>query len=94
MNGQHQLLLAVHGRDETGPPTVTALADALGLRVHSTVQLAARAEANGLVTRRPDPADHRRVLVELTDTGLAKLAALSVLHRAELRRFREEIAGT
>jgi len=31
-------------------------------------------EADGLVTRRPDPTDRRQLLVELTDAGNATLA--------------------
>ena len=38
-----------------------------------------------------DPADRRRQLVSLTEEGREKLAALSVLHREELRRVRHEL---
>jgi DNA-binding MarR family transcriptional regulator len=43
------------------------------LQVHpaSVTNAATRLEAAGLVTRRPDPADGRAVLVELTDAGRA-----------------------
>ncbi len=89
---QHQLLLAVHGRDQPERPTTTDIAAALHLRLHSTVELAARAEANGLLTRRTDPTDHRRALLELTDHGQEKLAELSRIHREELRRCRAELS--
>lgn len=89
---QHQLLLAVHGSEGPEPPTTTLIAEALQLRLHSTVELAARAEANGLLTRRPDPDDHRRALLELTDHGQAKLAELSLMHSEELRRCRAELS--
>ena len=51
----------------------------------------ARADANGLVRRLTDPADGRRIILELTDQGERVLAALSVVHRDELRRFRQEM---
>lgn len=88
---QHQLLLAIRGHDGDRPPSIGELADALQQRHHSTVELADRAEAAGLVRRQVDPTDARRQLIELTDRGEDMLASLSVLHRDELRRFREEM---
>jgi DNA-binding MarR family transcriptional regulator len=88
---QHQLLLAIRGHDGDRPPSIGELADALQQRHHSTVELADRAEAAGLVRRQVDPTDARRQLIELTDRGEEMLASLSVLHRDELRRFREEM---
>lgn len=89
---QHQLLLAIKGWDGPAPgPSLTELADVLQLQLHSVTELAARAEATGLVARREDPADGRRRLLVLSPGGEAHLAALSVLHRDELRRFRAEM---
>ncbi len=85
---QHQLLLAVRGWPNDGAPTISEIAEQLQLKVHSTVELARRAEASGLITLEPDPEDHRRQLVVLTDTGREKLKALTVMHRDELKRFR------
>jgi DNA-binding MarR family transcriptional regulator len=87
---QHQLLLAIRGADTDQPPTIGEVADWMKLRHHSTVELVDRAEKAGLVTRLPDPADHRRQRLALTDLGRTRLEALSTLHREELRRFREE----
>lgn len=87
---QHQLLLTVRGADTPDPPTIGELAEWLKLRHHSTVELVDRAEAAGLIRRVPDPDDHRRQRVTLTDLGSTRLDDLSVLHREELRRFREE----
>jgi DNA-binding MarR family transcriptional regulator len=39
------------------------------------IKSAATGEADGFVTRRPDPDDRRRALVELTAEGLATLQA-------------------
>ena len=88
---QHQLLLAVRGHDGDGPPTTGDLADALQLKLHSTVELVARAEAAGLVVTATDPDDARRRLVSVTPDGEAHLTELTALHRAELRRFRDDL---
>lgn len=86
---QHQLLLAIKGVPGGGPPTLSDIAERLQLRLHSASELVERAVANELVTRDTDPDDHRRVLLRLTDTGDDRLAALSTLHRDEVRRFRQ-----
>ena len=88
---QHQLLLAIRGRESDSPPVVGDLAEALQLRHHSVVELIDRADAAGLVTRRPDPADLRRQQVLLTAAGRDVLEQLSMTHRDELRRFRKEM---
>lgn len=87
---QHQLMLAVRGADTDEAPTIGDVADWMKLRHHSAVELVNRAEASGLVRRVPDVNDHRRQRLVLTKLGETKLAALSTLHREELRRFREE----
>lgn len=88
---QHQLLLAVRGWSRAGSPTISQVADQLQLRVHSTSELVQRAASSGLIRLVSDSDDHRRLHVELTDEGNQKLAALSVLHRDELRRFRAHL---
>ncbi len=88
--GQHQLLLSIRGHPSP-PPSASDLAGHLDLRLHSTTELIARAEAGGLVTRSPDPGDGRRQLVSLTAAGEDLLAALTLTHRDELRRFRLEL---
>jgi DNA-binding MarR family transcriptional regulator len=87
---QHQLLLAIRGADTEQPPAIGDIADWMKLRHHSTVELVNRAEHSGLVTRIPDPTDHRRQRLILTELGKTRLDTLSALHREELRRFREE----
>ncbi|HUV11158.1 MAG TPA: MarR family winged helix-turn-helix transcriptional regulator [Acidimicrobiia bacterium] len=83
---QHQLLLAVRGRAEPGDPTVSDLAAELILRHHSVVELVDRAEAAGLVRRRPDRDDHRVVRVALTNRGTRRLRKVAVQHLEELAR--------
>lgn len=89
---QHQLLLSVRGWAGSGPPALSDIAEQLQLKLHSTVELAQRAAGAGLISLEADPTDLRRQLVRLTSLGNEKLAALSVLHRNELRRFRLHFA--
>jgi DNA-binding MarR family transcriptional regulator len=61
---------AVLGRlDREGPQSTADLASAERVRPQSMGQTIAELEAQGLVSRRPDTSDKRRVLLELTETG-------------------------
>ncbi len=65
---------AVLGRlDREGPAGVSDLAAREGVKPQSMAQTVADLEGEGLVSRRPDPSDGRRMLVEMTDTGIAAL---------------------
>ena len=54
---------------DKAPRTVSDLGEALGLDSGTLTPLLKRMEAAGLVTRRRDAADERRVQVDLTDKG-------------------------
>ncbi|GCF09745.1 MarR family winged helix-turn-helix transcriptional regulator [Dictyobacter arantiisoli] len=82
---QHQLLLALKGLSMQGNVTISALAERLQLRHHSTVELLDRMAEHGFVQRTRDTADQRRVLITLTTAGETVLRHLSLLHRTELR---------
>ncbi len=84
---QHQALLAVKGSPAGEPLAVGELAERLQLRHHSAVGLVDRLAARGLLVRRIDRGDRRRVLVELTARSQALLATLTRVHREELRRL-------
>jgi DNA-binding MarR family transcriptional regulator len=61
---------SVLGRlDRDGPQSVSDLAHAERIRPQSMAQTVGDLEQAGLVSRRPDPDDGRRALVELTATG-------------------------
>ncbi len=87
---QHQLLLAVRGHEDAEPST-SDIAEMLQIKLHSATELVGRAESNGLLERGRDPDDGRRAVLRPTSEGEAKLRALSLAHRDELRRFRHEM---
>ena len=82
---QHQLLLVIRGMPAEKKPSVGELAERLQLQHHSTVELIDRTVERGLLERRRDTNDQRRVLIHLTRQGNNVLEQLSVLHRTELR---------
>ena len=84
---QHQLLVAVRGHPDRRGPTIGEVAEYLLVRHHSAVELTDRAEAAGLVERRPDPDDQRIVRLGLTRTGSERVESLTGLHLAELARL-------
>ncbi len=68
--------VVVLGRlDREGPACVSDLAAAEHVRPQSMAQTVRELEAERLVRRRPDPADGRRSLVELTGAGAALVIA-------------------
>lgn len=67
---------AVLGRlDRGGPQSVSDLAVVERVRPQSMAQTVGDLEAEGYVTRSPDPADRRRALVQLTQRGHEELEA-------------------
>jgi DNA-binding MarR family transcriptional regulator len=79
LRAEHRFSLthgSILGRlDREGPRSVSELAAADRVRPQSMAQAVAELEADGLVSRRPDPGDRRRALVELTEQGLSVLQA-------------------
>lgn len=82
---QHQLLLAVQGLPTDQRPTIRAISERLCVRHHTTVALVDKLEAHGLLQRERSQEDRREVMLRLTPQGSAKLLALSVLHKDQLR---------
>jgi uncharacterized protein YeaO (DUF488 family)/DNA-binding MarR family transcriptional regulator len=83
----HQFLLAIRGHDDPRGPTIGDVAGYLLLKHHSTVELAQRVGALGLVDRVSDPDDGRAVRLRLTEKGAAALEKLAALHLDELSRL-------
>jgi len=84
---QYLLLLMVRGLPPGMVPTVRVLAERLGLRHNSTVELINRMESRGYVQRRHHTHDRRQVLVFLRPSGH------KLLERVARQRITEVRAG-
>lgn len=84
----HQALLALKGFPGDRPATIGELAERLGIRHHSAVELADRLAAAGLIERHHDAEDRRRVLLNPTRAAERQLRHLSAAHLEELHRLR------
>jgi DNA-binding MarR family transcriptional regulator len=77
LRSEHRFSLSqgsVLGRlDREGPQSTSKLASAERVRPQSMGQTVAELETQGLVARRPDPADGRSALLELTEAGRTEL---------------------
>jgi DNA-binding MarR family transcriptional regulator len=83
---QHQALLAIKGAPGEHV-TIGILAERLGIRHNTTVELIERLIMNGLVERRQNPRDRREVQIDLTKRADRILAKLSLAHRHEIRKL-------
>ena len=89
---QHQALLAIKGTPGEHV-TIGILAERLGIRHNSAVELIDRLIVSGLVERRHNPKDHREVLIDLTKRAERILTNLSLAHRDELRKLAPLLIG-
>lgn len=80
---QYQALLALKGYG--GTLGIGDLAERLQIHHHSAVGLVDRLERLGLVKRRTDMDDRRRVHVTPTSKGELRVAQLAAVHRDELQ---------
>ena|SRR5205085_6856878 len=83
---QHQALLAIKGTPGEYV-TIGILAERLGIRHNSTVELVDRLIMKGLVERRHNPKDHREVIIDVTNRADRILFDLSLAHRNEIRKL-------
>jgi len=90
---QHQLLLQIAGAAGTAT-TVGYVAERLGLRHNTAVELSNRCEEAGLIRRKPGSDDRRRVLLELTLKGKRLLDSLSIDHARELNELAPQLIRT
>jgi DNA-binding MarR family transcriptional regulator len=88
--GQYQLLLFIQTSGER-PPIVADLAERLQVRHQSAVGLIDRCERAGLVARRRDAEDARRVRIALTPKGARTLARLVSRHWREIDALRRAV---
>src|SRR5271170_7135025 len=90
---QYLLLLAIRGLPERQEATISALADRLSLRHHSTVELLDRMEARGYVKRIRGREDRRQVLVSLQPRGEKLLEKVVEQRIIELRSNGRELVA-
>src|ERR1700678_3972383 len=91
---QHQLLLQIAGAPEKESVTIGHLAERLGVRHNTLVELSNRCEQADLVTRRQAGSDRRCVLLEVTSKGRRVLEELSVDHARELNELAPQLIRT
>jgi DNA-binding MarR family transcriptional regulator len=89
----YQTLLAIKGSFGSEPASVGDLAELLLVRHHTAVELVDRMAKLGLLSRKVDDDDSRRVLVGLTRKGEARLQALAKLHFEQLRSASPALTG-
>ena len=82
---QYLLLLAIRGLPAGADPTVRVLAERLGLRHNSTVELINRLEVRGYVHRKRDVEDRRHVFVLLRQSGEKLLERVARQRITEVR---------
>ncbi|MBS2033654.1 MarR family transcriptional regulator [bacterium] len=87
---QHQALLFVRA-SQSRPVAVGDLAEWLQIKPHSAAELSSRLETAGLVERREDPQDRRRMLMTPSEYGKRLLESLTQVHRRELQRLKEPV---
>jgi DNA-binding MarR family transcriptional regulator len=91
---QHQLLLQVAGAPVGTVVTIAYVAERLGLKHNSAVELVDRSESEGLLVRTKDAADKRRAIPRLTRKGKRILGRLSDDHARELNELAPRLAKT
>ncbi|HEY2860328.1 MAG TPA: helix-turn-helix domain-containing protein [Terracidiphilus sp.] len=81
---QYQLLLQLAASPEDTAVTIAHIAERMGLKHNSAVELVDRCEAEGLVSRSEDSADRRRTILRVTRKGSQVLSRLAGQHAQEL----------
>lgn len=84
---QHQLLLQVAGAVPGTAVTVAYVAERLGLKHNSAVELVDRCVGEGLIARKTDAEDKRRAILHVTHKGSQILDRLSEDHARELHEL-------
>jgi DNA-binding MarR family transcriptional regulator len=84
--GQYRFLLILKGLPEGMEPTISNLAERLGLRHHSTVELVDRLEKRGLIFRERSERHRSFVFVRNTPKGEGILRKLVASRKVELQK--------
>jgi DNA-binding MarR family transcriptional regulator len=83
------LSVLAHG----SPVRISTLAEHLRVAARTATELVDDLESRGLAARRPDPADRRAVLVELTPAGERAAGDMRAAREAEAERFFGTLSG-
>jgi DNA-binding MarR family transcriptional regulator len=89
---QHQLLLQVAGAAPGTDVTIAYVAERLGLKHNSAVELVDRSESTGLLLRSADAIDRRRTILRVSRKGQQVLERLSNDHARELNERAPRLA--
>jgi len=89
---QHQLLLQIAGAPRETIVSIAYVAERLGLKHNSTVELVDRCEKEELLQRLIDPEDKRRAILSITPKGRRLLNRLSEDHAGELTEAAPQLA--
>jgi DNA-binding MarR family transcriptional regulator len=81
---QYQLLLQVAAAPAEATVTIAYVAERLGLKHNSAVELVDRSEREALVSRSEDTHDRRRTILRVTRRGNQLLSRLAGQHAREL----------
>jgi DNA-binding MarR family transcriptional regulator len=84
--GQYRFLLLLKGLPEGMEPTISNMAERLGLRHHSTVELVDRMEERGLIQRERSERHRSFVFVRITPKGDGILRRLVASRKRELKK--------
>lgn len=88
---QHQLMLQIAGAPAGVDTSISYIAERLGLRHNSVVELSKRCADAGYVERMQTQPDHRFVVLRLTAVGWRALRSLSETHARELLELGPEL---
>jgi DNA-binding MarR family transcriptional regulator len=88
---QHLLLLVIRGHPSYPTVTVGEAAEALQIRHHSASLLVDRCVRRGLLDRKEDPIDRRRVQLSLTPEGERVLTRITLANREEMRQLSDDL---
>jgi DNA-binding MarR family transcriptional regulator len=86
-------LRALRALGHHGALHMSALSDRLRIAPRSATEVVDALEDRGLVARRPDPADRRATLVELTDHGDEVLRAIRAARGLEAERAFDQLSA-
>lgn len=84
---QYQALMAIRGFSSREPVSIGDLASYMLVRHHTAVELVDRMVKLKIISRGIDPADGRRVILQLTGQGERLLRRLYRIHVQELRNM-------